>query len=118
MSFTSLKESFSFIQLFLIIAALFWAVFPYIRTEILSIIYLSRVEDQVVEFCQDRKQDNLLKYTKMLSKSSREARVLCVYEDNSENIIVNLSKSKEGKWNINFNTKQERPGRFHWPYYR
>lgn len=119
MNFSSLKESFSFIQLFLLILISAWIIFPYLKTEILSAIYLSaEMDTEVSKFCQEKNKENPLKYTKMLTRSNREARILCVHKDNSENLIVDLRKSEAGNWKINFNTKQDSGGSFYWPYYR
>lgn len=117
MDFSSFKETFSFIQLFLIALFLFWLIFPYLRAEVLSLIYLPNVNSEVVGFCKNKNQDNPLKYTKMLSKDNRRVRVLCVHQDNSENLIVELGKSKEGNWSINFSTTIDKPGVLYWPYY-
>jgi hypothetical protein len=117
MSFSSLKESLSFIQLFIITFFILWVVFPYLKVELLSFMYLPAVNEKVTDFCRKKQLNNNLKYTKMLSKNNLESRVLCVYEDNSENLIISLRKLENSKWDIYFNTKQETPGNFYWPYY-
>jgi hypothetical protein len=118
MDFTGIKSFFSFTKWFFFLILIFAFAFPYFRVEILSLIYLPSMREQVKVFCSQKKNQQNFKYSKVFSLNNRSSRVLCVYENNSENILLDLQRAKNENWVIVFNRKQEFGGNFYWPYYK
>lgn len=117
MEIDNLKGFSYIVNISLALVVLGLLIFPYIRIEIQTRVYGGRMEETVKNFCKETKNQSSFKYFKILKINDKSAETLCVFEDGSKNLLVNLDKDADKNWGIVFQKLYEEEKQIYWPYY-
>lgn len=101
------------IKIFLILAGIFFLVFPYFKAWVAT----NQLEKEVTTdtLCENKKSE--LKYSVAIEykKAKKSAKIYCIYKDSENNAKLNISKSSD-KWVISSRHKLDNEG-LYWPIY-
>lgn len=95
-----------------------WAIYPYLQAEILTSLYVSRLNVNIICQKSDQKSNIILKNVKLISYNPErnEAVLDCLYNDSDQNIRVRLA-FRLNNWEVVFITLLNKPRSFYWPIY-